>query len=106
MEKTAREKVVKIINGILFGIVIGTPLFYLSETVYPYLISKTSFFQGLTELLIFLYAALAVIDPRCRPKRTPLVTAILLFCAVLFITSMFGVDPSRSFWSMQDRVTG
>lgn len=103
---TTSNYLLKSIIVLLFVLVIGTPLFYLRQSVYPYTTTKTFFFQAVVELIFFLWLALAIIDARYRPKMTPFLWALSAFLAVLFVTGMLGVDPWRSFWSTQERVLG
>ena len=86
--------------------IIGTPLFYFSQGVYPFVLSKSLFFQFAATGVIFFWLALMAVDGRYRPKRTPLSLALLLFFIVLTITAVFGNDTWRSFWSTQERAVG
>ncbi len=91
---------------LLFTILIGTPVFYLKQSVYPYTFPKTLFFQFAVEILFAIWLALAIVDVNYRPKRTPLLIAGAAFLGILLLTSLFGVDPSRSFWSTYERMLG
>ncbi|MEK7187510.1 MAG: O-antigen ligase family protein, partial [Patescibacteria group bacterium] len=95
-----------IIRWIIYGILVGTPLFYLRESVYPYTLSKTVFFWIGVELLVACWAYLIIHESRFRPRLTPATLGLVIFIAVLLFTALFGVDPLRSFWSMQDRMLG
>lgn len=97
---------VKLIVSLIFVVLIGTPLFYLKTGVYPYILSKTIFFQGLVEILFSLWLVLIFADKRFRPTLTPLLKALLIFLAVILLTSVFGVDFHRSFWSTYERMFG
>ena len=98
--------VVKIIIFLIFVVLVGTPLFYLKASVYPYILSKTLFFQSLVELLFSAWLLLVFFDKRYRPKLTPLTKSLLVFLAAIFVTSIFGVDFHRSFWSTYERMFG
>ena len=106
MEGMPGAALIRFIRGLLYVIVIATPLFYLRKGVYPYILSKAAFFQGLVEILFFAWVALLVVEPRYRPKKTVLGIAILVFLVAFGITSITGVDAARSFWSTQERATG
>ncbi len=93
-------------QALIFIVLIGTPLFYLKQGVYPYIFSKTLFFQFVVEILFVVWLTLAILDPRYRPKRTPLLLAGAGFLGVLIITSLLGVDFHRSFWSTYERMLG
>lgn len=100
------ERLVAIIKFFLYVAVLGTPLFYLRQAVYPYTLPKTAFFEAVIEIAFFLWIALAVSDARYRPRATPIALATLGFLAVLVITAAFGVNPARSIWSTQERALG
>jgi tetratricopeptide (TPR) repeat protein len=100
------HRLLTIIIVLFFVIVIGTPLFYWNQTVFPYTIPKTAFFQTFVEIVFFLWAALAVSDRRYRLRMTPLVWAILAYLGILTITAFTGVDPLRSFFSTEQRAFG
>ncbi|MBU6500375.1 MAG: O-antigen ligase family protein [Patescibacteria group bacterium] len=94
------------IKFFVFAIVAVTPLFFISDTVYPAIIPKTALFQSLTEAAFFLWLALVIFNKDYRPKLTPIVWGITVFLGALIITSIFGVDPSHSFWSGYERDFG
>jgi len=91
---------------LIFIVVIGTPLFYLRQSVYPYTLPKTAFFQSVAEAIFFVWLGIAVLDTRYRPKRTPLLIAGGIFLFLLVLTAATGVDSWRSFWSTQERAFG
>jgi tetratricopeptide (TPR) repeat protein len=100
------KTIAKTINFFILLAVIGTPIFYFKRGVYPYTLSKTAFFQSIVEIIFLLWLVLIIYDKRYLPKRTPLLTALAVFLAVLVIASIFGADPWRSFWSSQERAVG
>jgi O-antigen ligase/tetratricopeptide (TPR) repeat protein len=101
-----RDFLIKTIKFLLFVIIVGTPLFYIKQTVFPFIISKTAFFQSLVEIIFFLWLALAICDKKYRPRRTPALIGLAAFLAVLVFTAVLGMDPWRSFWSIYERAFG
>ncbi|MBI4087282.1 MAG: O-antigen ligase family protein [Candidatus Liptonbacteria bacterium] len=97
---------VRIIVSLVFFVLIGTPLFYLKTAVYPYILSKTIFFQALVEILFFLWLVLIAFEKRFRPRPTPLLKTLLVFLGALFLSALFGEDFHRSFWSTYERMFG
>jgi len=91
---------------LIFVAVIGTPLFYLGQGVYPYTLPKMAFFEAVVEAIGFLWLALIIIDRRYRWRSTPLTAALAAFLGILALTAALGVDPWRSFWSTQERALG
>ena len=102
----SKKILLNITISLIFGVLIGTPLFYLRSSVHPHIFPKTLFFQCAVEVLFAVWLALAVSDARYRPKRTPLLAAGAGFIGILTLTSLFGVDFHRSFWSTCERMLG
>lgn len=92
-----------------FGLVLTvflSPLVYWGSTMYPYLTLKVVVFQSLAEILFAFWLTLIIFHKEYRPKLTPLSITFLLLIIILLISSIFGVDWHRSFWSAQSRMTG
>jgi O-antigen ligase/Flp pilus assembly protein TadD len=96
----------RITTFLLYATVVATPLFYFARAVYPYGLAKSLFFQALIEFLFIAWGLLAWYEPKFRLSWTPLMKALAAVAVVLFLTSMTGVDPWRSFWSTQERAVG
>ena len=96
------EKIIKI--GILLSLF--TPLVISKSTFYPYIFGKAIFFQILIEILLIFYLILIIQKPEFQPKLNPLNIALLIYFLVFILTTLTGLDPIRSFWSTQERMTG
>lgn len=96
------EKIIKI--GILLSLF--TPLVISQSTFYPYIFGKAIFFQILIEILLIFYLVLIIQKPEFRPKLNPLNITLLIYFSVFILTTLTGLDPIRSFWSTQERMTG
>jgi O-antigen ligase/tetratricopeptide (TPR) repeat protein len=98
----------KLISIIKWGIYISllTPLIYSNNFFYPHICPKTIFFRIVIEVVFAFYLILALFFPRYRPKLNYLSVSFSLFIFILTITSIFGVDFERSFWSTYERMTG
>lgn len=96
------EKIIKL--GILLSLF--TPLVISNSTFYPYIFGKAIFFQVLIEILLIFYLVLIIQKPEFQPKVTPLNIALLVYFLVLILTTFTSLDPIRSFWSIQQRMTG
>ena len=90
----------------LILLVFLSPLVYWGSTMYPYLTLKVVIFQSLVEILFAIWLTLIIFHKEYRPKWTPLSIILLLLITLLFISSFFGADFHRSFWSAQSRLTG
>ncbi len=88
------------------SLVVAVPLFYLSKSVYPYIFPKHALFQIIAEAILGIWVALAVLEPAYRPKRSVLLYSVLGFGGILLLTGFLGEDFYRSFWSVQERLTG
>ncbi len=102
----SQKLLIKIIVGLIFLTVIGTPFFYFPWGVYPYVLAKQLMFQSLVEVIFFLWVALALSFPKYRPRLTPLTLCGGIFLAVLLLVSVTGVDSWQSLWSTYERGIG
>lgn len=100
------NRILKAIKWLLYGLVIGTPVFYWKWSLYPYAVPKTAFFEAVIELIFALWIALAISDKRYRPRMTPLAWAVAIYLGLLSITAFTGVDTWRSFFSDIERAFG
>jgi len=73
---------------------------------FPFVGFKSLWFMGFTEIIFFLWLILILFSKKERPQINLLFIAILLFVLFLILSAIFGVDPSRSFWSKFERMTG
>jgi len=102
-------KITKYLNWVLKGVlylVLITPLLVNSRFVFPFITSKTLFFRLIIELAIILYAALAMMAPKFRPKMTKLSWLIVIFGGIILLTGITGVDFYKSFWGTIERGEG
>lgn len=87
-------------------LVLFAPLIVIKESFFPFVTPKTIFFNALVEILLVTYLFLAISVPKYRPKINFLTIALAAFLGVLVITSITGINFSRSFWSTHERMTG
>ncbi|PIV42968.1 MAG: hypothetical protein COS26_01325, partial [Candidatus Nealsonbacteria bacterium CG02_land_8_20_14_3_00_40_11] len=73
---------------------------------FPFVVPKTIFFRIVVDIIFISYVLLAVSNPKYRPKITPLTISITIFLGILILTSVTGVNFTRSFWSVFERMTG
>jgi len=99
-------KLKKAIIFFIFVAAIGAPLFYFKQSIYPEIVPKQVFFQAVVEIVFFLWLALALIDKKYRPRKTPLLLSLAAFLLLLILTSFTGADIQRSFWSTYERAIG
>ncbi|MFA6393452.1 MAG: O-antigen ligase family protein [Patescibacteria group bacterium] len=95
----------KIIKFGLAGSLI-LPLVFISWTMYPSHFGKTVFFQILIALLGFLAVTLVAVKKEQFFVFRKIDWAVIIFFLVLLVTSFFGNNFNRSFWSDQSRIQG
>ncbi|MCR4278611.1 MAG: O-antigen ligase family protein [bacterium] len=90
--------------GIFGGLLM--PLFFWPVVIFPFVFSKLAFFQVLIGLTFPAYLILAWREKRHRPRPTMLYLAIIAYFTAIILSTIFSVDPVRSFWGNQERMNG
>jgi O-antigen ligase len=88
-------------GGLLMPLVV-TP----SMVVFPFIFSKLLFYQALIGLTFPACLALWLLDPQSRPRRSAVLGALAFYFVAIGISTLRSIDPHRSFWSNQERMTG
>lgn len=83
-----------------------TPLIFRTQFYFPYVGPKGWFLMACCQLAFFSWLLLAIFFKKYRPKFSKILVVFSLFLLVLILATLFGVDPSRSFWSKFERMTG
>jgi len=83
-----------------------TPLLVSKYFFFPYVAPKTLFFRAIVDIIFIAYILLVVSNRKYLPKINALTVSIMVFLAVIIITSIAGVNFARSFWSTFERMTG
>ena len=100
----------KTIWYIFFALVLSsllTPVWVFKEPLFPYITSKAFFFRIVIEAALPFYYYCLFVNPKLRPKLTqPLNLAVLIFLVINIITSVAGVNVSRSFLGNFERMGG
>lgn len=87
-------------------LVLFAPLLLYQYSFFPFVTPKTIFFRLVVEIITAAYLLLLLSSRRWRPAFTPINAAVGIFLAVLVLTSITGINFSRSFWSTYERMTG
>lgn len=91
----------------LSAVVLLVPLVVWPTSTYPFIFGKATWLQVGAELIGLLYIFLVVYEwEKYRPRWSWLGVGVLLFYLSLFVSSYFGVDWWRSFWSRAERQLG
>jgi len=83
-----------------------TPLVFVKDYFFPFVVPKTIFFRIAVDVIFFAYILLAMSNAKYRPKFNALTVAVTIFMGILVLTSITGVNFERSFWSTFERMTG
>lgn len=73
---------------------------------FPFITGKAFTFRILIEILAGLWIILMFVSPEHRPKSSLLLWLVSSLLAVLTVSTIFGVDSYRSFWSNFERMEG
>lgn len=90
------------IVGILF-----LPLIVVPQALFLYVFGKGIIFQMLVEISVGVWILLCILNKNYLPRfRNAIILSFAFFLFILIVTAFTGIDPSRSFWSTQERMTG
>jgi len=87
-------------------LILLTPLILLEGAYFPFVGPKSLYFMGICQIIFFTWLYLAFKRKEYRPKLNFILISFTLFLIVLTLSSAFGIDFSRSFWSKYERMTG
>ena len=95
-------------NAVFVGLFLVpfVPFLVSSSFFFPYITSKAFAWRIIVEIVFFAWLILALIDVDYRPKRSPLLYAVLAFITVIGLADLFGAAPGKSFWSNFERMEG
>lgn len=82
------------------------PLVVTSGMFFPFITGKNFTFRIIVELIIVAWVILALRDSAYRPHRSWLLWAVSAYMLVLVVSTIFSVNPYRSFWSNFERMEG
>jgi O-antigen ligase len=87
-------------------LILLTPIIVGYRFFYGYISPKTFYIIALSEIIFSSWLILAIINKKYRPKINLTTLFLGLFVFILVLSSIFGIDPTRSFWSNLERCTG
>ncbi len=76
------------------------------STFFPFIVGKNFVFRIVIEVLFALYILLALREPKYRPKSSLIMWVVGAFIAWMGLSTVFSVDPVKSFWSNFERMEG
>lgn len=103
-QKTSRAYAKFLEIGILASVFL--PLIYLRDTFSPFHFTKVMVFRVLVEILFAVWLVLAIADKKYRPRVNLIFWLVNALFLAYLVTSILGVDFSRSFWGTLERMGG
>jgi len=104
-EKTLKEILLKIIYfSTIF--LLFSPLLVHNSYFFPFVSAKAIYINFFCEIIFFCWLILAILDPKYRPNFNILTFSLFLYFLFLILSSVFAVNPTLSFWSKFERMTG
>jgi len=83
-----------------------TPLIFVGRFFFPFVGPKSIYFFLFSEIIFFSWLILISVSPTFRPKKNAILISLIVYFFVLSLSTIFGVNPSYSFWSKHERMTG
>jgi len=101
MEKTLRYV-------ILAGLFLLPFIFFVvpNTMFFPFITGKNFLFRAIVEVIFGAWAALAILYPAYRPKKSLILYAFIAFVGVITVADLFGEGFLKSFWSNYERMDG
>ncbi len=103
------QKSLRVICYFILGGIFLTPFLALivaGSLFFPFITGKNFSLRIITEIIFALWLILIIFDQKYRPKKTWLLIALFAFIIILSISTVFGANPFRSFWSNYERMEG
>lgn len=82
------------------------PLFIAKGLFFPFITGKAFIFRIIVEIIFFAWLYLVIFYKEYRPHKNLLLIAVGLFILIVALATIFGVNPTRSFWSNFERMEG
>lgn len=76
------------------------------DLFFPFITGKNFFFRIMVEILFFLWVFVSCFDKDYRPRKSPILVALVATLFFLALATIFGANPYRSFWSNFERMEG
>ena len=103
------SKSLNIIKYLLYAGIFAVPflVFIVSSSMFfPFITGKNFSFRIITEVMTALWLILMLFDSRYKPKKSWMLAMLAIFVGVVALSSVFGENFYRSFWSNYERMEG
>ncbi len=101
-----KNKVIEWIVKIGLLIVPVLPLVVTRSLFFPFITGRNFIFRIIIEIIFVFWLWLMMSDPVYRPRLSTMVWSYLALIVVLFLATIFGISPYKSFWSGFERMEG
>ena len=92
-----------IVRLCLIGIVFA-PLVLSPHTVFPFVVGKSLWIRSLIIIAVTAFCVLAFRKREFRPKLSKILVIFGFFVLINFISAIYGLSPTKSFWSTWERM--
>lgn len=82
------------------------PFIFINGYFFPYIVPRAIFFQITTEILLVAAVALVALFPKYLPKKSWIITGLLIFFGASALATVFSADPMKSFIGTIERSLG
>ncbi|MFA6430413.1 MAG: O-antigen ligase family protein [Candidatus Paceibacterota bacterium] len=82
------------------------PFYVANSMFFPYISGKNFAFRIIVEIIFAVWAYLAFIDKKYRPKFSWVAVSVALFVLIMAVANIFSIDPAKAFWSNFERMDG
>jgi len=100
------EKILLAIIKIGIFLLLFAPLIVSRHFFFPFVSPKGFYIMALSEIIVAAFLILILLFPKYRPSFNLVILSIALFIFALFLSTIFSLSFSKSFFSNYERMTG
>ena len=103
------SKSLNLIKYFLYAGIFAVPflVFIVSSSMFfPFITGKNFSFRIITEVMTALWLILMLFDARYKPRKSWVLAMLAIFVGIVALSSIFGENFYRSFWSNYERMEG
>lgn len=108
-KKTRQSGWEKFFLGLIYlsaAAVLFSPFVLSGKFYFPFVGPKGLFIMAFCQIAFFSWLILLLTTKKYRPRLNAVLAAFFLFILMLILSTILGQDPSRSFWSKFERMSG
>lgn len=81
-------------------------MIFVPSFLYPYIVGKAFVFRFLAIIALCSLIYLSLMEEQYRPRITPFLVGFSALAFTMLLSTIFSMDPERSFWSNYERMEG